>query len=526
MSTKIKIIVFLSLLMALLMPGVLTSPSDVYADDIRPAHKSMPGAAKVLDTVVPSELRAIQLVPGRVALQQDEQQKLDTKTRQLINQNFGADIGRSLSVQPRVTILEREGAKLRAEALVVFLAKDTYSAKISKLEYEIEGDNTILKNRIENFTPSVQTIRPSVSVSPAVDKLKKDMLVDLKASLPQGVGPKSLANTPCPEFPSAVNNTNAVNAIFGQAFGGLNTVLIGAASTKPAIMDILQNSTRLLAWNNIGHGNPSSIIQWNHEPIWNTDFNSTTTFSGVYNSVILLNSCNVCASPYSLKNAIKQHNPRTYIGGSISLPVGSSELVDVDFWRKTLLEGKTMGTALNEAAAAHGLSGAFCLDGYNGTFATVEAAKFTEDCIPFNPNIVQAQKVGSNWKVVAGSMWMLDFGANQANAQKAVEIIKYYNMDKQCFVGRPDAPMMYFTSGGKSPQGAFTGEDAISFNPANITASKIGGTWKVVDGSHSILDFGSKEAEARIAVDIIRFYGFNKICFVGRPNAPMTYFRK
>ncbi len=93
-------------------------------------------------------------------------------------------------------------------------------------------------------------------------------------------------------------------------------------------------------------------------------------------------------------------------------------------------------------------------------------------------------------------------------------------------MGRPDAPMMYFTSAGKSPQGAFSGEDAISFNPANITASKISGSWKVVDGSHYILDFGAKEAEARIAVDINKFYGFNKICFVGRPNAPMTYFRK
>jgi hypothetical protein len=493
------------------------------ADDIKPGQKLMQGAVKL---VLPNQLRAIQLVPGRLTLQQDEQQKVDMATRQLVNQNFSADIGRSLSVQPRVTIIAREGAKLRAEALVVFLAKDTYTARISRLEYEIEGDNTILKNRTDDFAPSVQTIKPSVSVSPAVQKLKKDMLIDLKITLPQGVGPKSLANTPCPEFQSAVDSTNAVNAIFGQAFGGLNTVLIGPASTKTAIMDILKNSTRLLAWNNIGHGNPSSIIQWNHEPIWNTDFNSTTTFSGVYNSVILLNSCNVCASPYSLKNAIKQHKPRTYIGGSISLPVGRSELVDVDFWRKSLLEGKAMGVALNEASAAHGLTGAFCLDGYNGTFATVEAAKFTEDCIPFNPNIVQAQKVGSNWKVVAGSMWMLDFGANQANAQKAVDIIKHYKMDKQCFVGRPDAPMMYFTTGGRSPQGAFPGEDAIPFNPLNISASKINGTWKVVDGSHYILDFGPKEAEARIAVDIIRFYGFNMICFVGRPNAPMTYFRK
>jgi hypothetical protein len=122
----IKIIGFLFLLMALVMPGVLKSSSVSYADDIKPAHKIMPGTAKILDTAVPSELRTIQLVPGRIALQQNEQQKLDAATRQLVNQNFAADIGRSISVQPRVTVLAREGAKLSAEALLVFLAKDTY----------------------------------------------------------------------------------------------------------------------------------------------------------------------------------------------------------------------------------------------------------------------------------------------------------------------------------------------------------------------------------------------------------------
>lgn len=474
---------------------------------------------------VSGALKNIELLAGQVSLQPLEKQQLDTGTKQLINQNFSARVNQSFAVQPRVNVLSREGGKIRAEALVVFLAKNDYSAKVSKLEYEMEGDKATLKNKIDDFVPRIEAIRTPTAINPTIIKLKSDLLKNLQLTLPQGVGPKALANTPCADFPSAVDGTNKVDNVFKQAFG-LSDKFIGSASTKPAVMNILQNSTRLLAWNNIGHGNPSCVVEWNSDPIWNTDFNAATTFSGIYNSVILLNSCNTCASPYNLKNAILQHHPRTYIAGIISLPVGSSEYVDVDFWNKTLLQGQTMGTALNQASAAHGLTGAFCMDGYNGKFAEVEAAKFTEDCIPFNPATVQAQLISGHWKVVSGSMWMLDFGTSQANAQKAVNIIKHYNMDKQCFVGRPNAPMMYFTVAGKAPQGAFAGEDAVSFNPANVTAANINGSWKVVDGAHWMLDFGAKEADARIAVEVIKFYGFTQMCFVGRPNAPMMYFRK
>ena len=123
-------------------------------------------------------------------------------------------------------------------------------------------------------------------------------------------------------------------------------------------------------------------------------------------------------------------------------------------------------------------------------------------------------------------MWMLDFGSSQANANKAVRIIKHYRMNRQCFVGRPNAPMQYYTVNGGAPQGALAGEDCIPFNPNNVQAKNINNRWKVVDGSHWILDFDKKEAEARIAVKIIKYYGFRYICYVGRPNAPMMYFRK
>lgn len=149
-----------------------------------------------------------------------------------------------------------------------------------------------------------------------------------------------------------------------------------------------------------------------------------------------------------------------------------------------------------------------------------------EDIIKFDPNKVEAKQVGGAWKVVQGDMWMLDFGKNESQARDAARIIKFYKMDGQCFVGRPNPPMQYFLVDGKSPVGTIAGEDAIPFNPTTAEVKQFGSSWRIVDGAHSMLDFAASESNAKTALAVIRKYGFSYICFVGRPNAPMMYFRK
>jgi hypothetical protein len=70
------------------------------------------------------------------------------------------------------------------------------------------------------------------------------------------------------------------------------------------------------------------------------------------------------------------------------------------------------------------------------------------------------------------------------------------------------------------------GEDAVAFNLATVTAEQIGGSWIVTDGASRMLDFGPCQTHSLGAVAIIKEYGFTHQCFVGRPGAPMMYFRK
>lgn len=149
-----------------------------------------------------------------------------------------------------------------------------------------------------------------------------------------------------------------------------------------------------------------------------------------------------------------------------------------------------------------------------------------EDCLPFNPKETQVRQVGTDWKIVDGDEQMLDFGASEANAARAKAVVDYYHLDRLCFVGRPNAPMMYFTVNGNSPAGAMPGEDAIAFDPEGVVAQQSGGQWIVTDGSSRMLDFGTNETNAVRAVEVIKRYRFTRQCFVGRPHPGMMYFRR
>jgi hypothetical protein len=153
-----------------------------------------------------------------------------------------------------------------------------------------------------------------------------------------------------------------------------------------------------------------------------------------------------------------------------------------------------------------------------------------EDRIPFHRPNVSAVQAGGRWKVAEGNHWLLDTGTSQAEAQRAVEIINHYGLASLGFVGRPRcgdvSPMMYWlTDSDRAPSGQLAGEDCLAFDRSNLAVVEIGGRWKVVEGTNWLLDFGPGQGNAIAALHVIRKYRFDQICFVGRPDPSMTYFK-
>ncbi len=150
----------------------------------------------------------------------------------------------------------------------------------------------------------------------------------------------------------------------------------------------------------------------------------------------------------------------------------------------------------------------------------------SEDILKHNPATTRVTRINGRWKIVDGSHWMMDFGSNESEARKALSIIKHYGMDSRGFVGRPNPSMEYWLVKDRAPIGHMPGEDSIGFNPQNLVVKSFSGRWKIVAGNHWLMDSGAKEDEARKALCLIKKYGFTRICFVGRPDPSMIYFRK
>ncbi len=66
-------------------------------------------------------------------------------------------------------------------------------------------------------------------------------------------------------------------------------------------------------------------------------------------------------------------------------------------------------------------------------------------------------------------------------------------------------------------------EDCVSLNPVTAKVSNIQGSWKIVDGSHWVFDFAGDKASADKSLAVIKHYGMNQSCFVGRPNPSFKY---
>ncbi len=160
------------------------------------------------------------------------------------------------------------------------------------------------------------------------------------------------------------------------------------------------------------------------------------------------------------------------------------------------------------------------------TPAPAPSAALNEDCIGFSANNAIVKRINGSWKIVDGSHWMFDFGANRQEALMALRIIKHYRMNNSCFVGRPGPSFTYMKRGNHAPVGTIPGEDCLGFSTNNAKVKRINGRWKIVDGGHLMFDFGGNRQEAEKSLHIIKRYGFNKSCFVGRPNPSFTYLRR
>ena len=68
------------------------------------------------------------------------------------------------------------------------------------------------------------------------------------------------------------------------------------------------------------------------------------------------------------------------------------------------------------------------------------------DCIAFNPMTAHASHIGHRWKIVDGVQWLADFSDDKTQADSLLSLIRFYHLDEECFIARPNPAMVYWLS--------------------------------------------------------------------------------
>ncbi len=141
----------------------------------------------------------------------------------------------------------------------------------------------------------------------------------------------------------------------------------------------------------------------------------------------------------------------------------------------------------------------------------------------FDPLKTDIKHVDNRWVVLAEGAVLKEFGAREADAREALQVIRALKLNQYGTVGTPPV-MEYWLSDGHAP---YTAEQGLRLVPLDLNTLQVDrgdGQWRLRDGRRLLFTFGNKPYEAYLALDIIRHYGFTHLGHVGQFVPSMVYF--
>ena len=169
-----------------------------------------------------------------------------------------------------------------------------------------------------------------------------------------------------------------------------------------------------------------------------------------------------------------------------------------------------------------------------------------DNCISIT-NIMVVKNMDSIWDLRNEEEEHLFYFPNLEEAEKTKIILEHYQTKFICKCGEgfytnslgeenTNAFIMqyhlsYDSSGiGNKEINSYTNssEDCLPFDPEKLVAKRsLDGNWYLIEKpGHSMFGFGKNEEECIKALSVIKKYGYNQSCFVGRANPSFSYLKR
>ena len=176
-----------------------------------------------------------------------------------------------------------------------------------------------------------------------------------------------------------------------------------------------------------------------------------------------------------------------------------------------------------------------------------KASTIVEDnCLSIS-NIMVVKNYDSIWEIRNEEEEHLFYFPNFEEAEKTKIVLEHYQTKFICKCGEgfytnsigeenPNSLIMqyqlsYDSSGiGNNEINSYSNssEDCLPFDPEKLVAKRsLDGNWYLIEKpGHSMFGFGKNEEECLKALSVIKKYGFNQSCFVGRANPSFSYLKR
>jgi hypothetical protein len=145
--------------------------------------------------------------------------------------------------------------------------------------------------------------------------------------------------------------------------------------------------------------------------------------------------------------------------------------------------------------------------------------------LPFDFRQAQLRKVDNSWKILLGTRTLKDFGPHERAARDALRAIQFYQFNEYHTLGDGDPQFEFFLTNGQAPRGRLLNQQPLPLHPATLAVRRIDKAWWLTQAERPLFHFATQE-EARAALELIRRYKFDQVCFLGHPEPVMTYFTR
>jgi hypothetical protein len=147
-----------------------------------------------------------------------------------------------------------------------------------------------------------------------------------------------------------------------------------------------------------------------------------------------------------------------------------------------------------------------------------------ENLVHFDYRQAELRWIDQHWQLVAGTVWLKDFGRREADARAALRTIQNLHLTERGTVGTPVPIMEYWLTEGAAPQG-FGGNGRVeTLDWTSLRVEEVQGQWCVRDNRHCLFAFGPHRDDAAQALAVIRHHGFTHLGSIGPAIPTMTYF--